>query len=240
MEHVDVAIVGGGPGGTSAAHAAARHGADAVVLEKGVPRADRGPPGPRLDGRGGDAGLLGRPDGLRSGRGVPRGRHPQRTRRRVVHRPLRVRDAPLDRYRRQLSELRLHLPPREVRRLAPRPRGRTPAPSTASASASPAWRPINRTSTLTASHWPAAADLEADFLILADGPQRTITARAVGQFLPGEETLSDRLPSTEANHIAYQEHRRMPEEIVPRGHHRLLVGRDAGPHRLPVDLPERR
>jgi len=86
----------------------------------------------------------------------------------------------------------------------------------------------------------SGGDLEADFLILADGPQRTITVGAVGQFLPGEETLSDRLPSTEANHIAYQEHRRMPEEIVPRGHHRLLVGRDAGPHRLPVDLPERR
>jgi len=42
MEHVDVAIVGGGPGGTSAAHAAARHGADAVVLEKRGPQGRQG------------------------------------------------------------------------------------------------------------------------------------------------------------------------------------------------------
>ncbi|MFO7927049.1 FAD-dependent oxidoreductase, partial [Natronomonas sp.] len=39
MERTDVAIVGGGPAGSSAAHAAASAGADAIVLEKGVPRA---------------------------------------------------------------------------------------------------------------------------------------------------------------------------------------------------------
>jgi len=37
MERVDVAIVGGGPAGSAAAHAAATDGADALVLEKGVP-----------------------------------------------------------------------------------------------------------------------------------------------------------------------------------------------------------
>ena len=46
MESVDVAIVGGGPAGTSAAWAAAREGADALVVEKGVPRADRDSLGP--------------------------------------------------------------------------------------------------------------------------------------------------------------------------------------------------
>lgn len=46
MERVDVAIVGGGPGGSAAAEQAARNGADTVVLEKGVPRADRDGPGP--------------------------------------------------------------------------------------------------------------------------------------------------------------------------------------------------
>ncbi|MFW5911253.1 MAG: FAD-dependent oxidoreductase, partial [Halolamina sp.] len=46
MERVDVAIVGGGPAGTAAAHAAAEHGADALVLEKGVPREDREGLGP--------------------------------------------------------------------------------------------------------------------------------------------------------------------------------------------------
>jgi len=37
MERVDVAIVGGGPAGSAAAHAAATDGADALVLEKGFP-----------------------------------------------------------------------------------------------------------------------------------------------------------------------------------------------------------
>ena len=46
MERVDVAVVGGGPGGSSAAREAARHGADTLLLEKGVPRADRDGPGP--------------------------------------------------------------------------------------------------------------------------------------------------------------------------------------------------
>ena len=46
MERVDVAIVGGGPAGMAAAHAAASDGAEALVLEKGVPRADRETLGP--------------------------------------------------------------------------------------------------------------------------------------------------------------------------------------------------
>ena len=41
MQHADVAIVGGGPAGAAAGHAAAAEGADAVVIEKGVPPADR-------------------------------------------------------------------------------------------------------------------------------------------------------------------------------------------------------
>jgi electron-transferring-flavoprotein dehydrogenase len=46
MERVDVAVVGGGPAGTSAAWTAAENGADALVVEKGVPRADRDGLGP--------------------------------------------------------------------------------------------------------------------------------------------------------------------------------------------------
>ena len=46
MERVDVAIIGGGPAGMAAAHAAASEGAEALVLEKGVPRADRERLGP--------------------------------------------------------------------------------------------------------------------------------------------------------------------------------------------------
>src|SRR6056297_3541596 len=46
MTDVDVAIVGGGPAGSAAAREAADRGADAVVYEKGVPRADRERLGP--------------------------------------------------------------------------------------------------------------------------------------------------------------------------------------------------
>jgi flavin-dependent dehydrogenase len=46
MERVDVAIVGGGPAGSSAAYEAAAGDANALVLEKGVPRADRARAGP--------------------------------------------------------------------------------------------------------------------------------------------------------------------------------------------------
>jgi len=47
MEEFDVAVVGGGPAGCSAAREAAREN-NVVVFEKGVPREDR-------DGRGADS-----------------------------------------------------------------------------------------------------------------------------------------------------------------------------------------
>ena len=46
MDRVDVAVVGGGPAGTSAAWTAAESGADTLVIEKGVPRNDRDRLGP--------------------------------------------------------------------------------------------------------------------------------------------------------------------------------------------------
>ncbi|MFB6187302.1 MAG: FAD-dependent oxidoreductase, partial [Halobacteriaceae archaeon] len=46
MEHVDVAIVGGGPAGSSAGKTAASNGAKTVIFEKGVPRSDRKDLGP--------------------------------------------------------------------------------------------------------------------------------------------------------------------------------------------------
>lgn len=46
MERVDVAIVGGGPAGATAAERAASHGAETVLFEQGVPREDRDGLGP--------------------------------------------------------------------------------------------------------------------------------------------------------------------------------------------------
>jgi electron-transferring-flavoprotein dehydrogenase len=53
--------------------------------------------------------------------------------------------------------------------------------------------------------------LVAEYLILADGPQRTVTGQLLERFLP--EAAADRLSAPRANHIAYQEHRRFPEEL---------------------------
>jgi len=49
--------------------------------------------------------------------------------------------------------------------------------------------------------------------VLADGPQRTVTIPTLDQFLPGDRSVTDVMASTKANHIAYQEHRRVPEEV---------------------------
>jgi electron-transferring-flavoprotein dehydrogenase len=56
-------------------------------------------------------------------------------------------------------------------------------------------------------------DVGADFLILADGPQRTVTNKVLDGFLPDDATASERLASMRANHIAYQEYRRFPPEV---------------------------
>ncbi|OYR83101.1 electron transfer flavoprotein, partial [Halorubrum sp. E3] len=53
----------------------------------------------------------------------------------------------------------------------------------------------------------------ADFVVLADGPQRTVTNRVLDEYLPADAQASERLASRTANHIAYQEYRRVPEEV---------------------------
>ncbi len=55
--------------------------------------------------------------------------------------------------------------------------------------------------------------VESEYLILADGPQRTVTNRVLDRFTPRGLDVTDVVGTTEANHIAYQEHRRVPEEL---------------------------
>jgi electron-transferring-flavoprotein dehydrogenase len=55
-------------------------------------------------------------------------------------------------------------------------------------------------------------NVSADALVLADGPQRTVTNRVIDRFLPFDVT--DRLDSSRVNHIAYQEYRRLPDEVA--------------------------
>jgi electron-transferring-flavoprotein dehydrogenase len=210
MEHVDVAVVGGGPAGAAAAHAAAETGASAIAFEKGVPRADRSGLGPDSTDA---AGIL---DYWVDIMGI----HPDEFPDDVVlskldraafvgptescvlrstgidstydsfgytfHRAkfddwLRERDETAG------AEYRVDVTVKDVETAAdgdPR-------------------------HTLQLADGDAVA---ADFLILADGPQRTVTNRVLDRYLPFPVT--DRLGTTTANHIAYQEHRQLPPPLV--------------------------
>ena len=216
MERVDVAIVGGGPAGSAAAHAAASAGADALALEKGVPRADREELGPDSTDA---AGIL---DYWVNIMGV----HPDEFDEGVVQRELNRAEfrgpsesatlyttgiessydgfgytfqrARFDDWMRNRAE-----EAGAEYRVGESVRGIDTDLSVAPGDDTP------RHTLRLASDEP----IGADFVVLADGPQRTVTNRVLDEYLPPGEGGSDRLAPPEANHIAYQEYRRVPEEV---------------------------
>ncbi|MWG36032.1 NAD(P)/FAD-dependent oxidoreductase [Halomarina oriensis] len=206
MQQVDVAIVGGGPAGTSAAHAAASAGAEAVVVEKGVPRADREGLGPDSTDAAGildywvDIMALDEPV-------------PEWVKARELHAAeflgpnesvtlestgqestypnfgFTMHRSKFDDWLRQRAEdagaeYRVGNGVREVETDFGGP-----------------------THTLVLRD---GSEIRADHLILADGPQRTVTNRVLDPLLP--HGTVDKLASTKANHIAYQEYREFPAE----------------------------
>ena len=237
MDRVDVAIVGGGPAGTSAAWAAAREGADALVLEKGVPRADR-------DGIGPDstdaAGML---DYWVDIMGIEADELPDDVILSVLdgaefigptesvtlestgiessydHFGFAFHRAKFDDWLRDRAE--------SV--------GGTYRVGTS----------VNGVETDISDsprHTLTLADgdeVGADYLILADGPQRTVTTETLDQFLPVGQSITDYLSPDTANHIAYQEHRRIPEELFDPAHIKfwwgLIPGHTAYPWIFPND-----
>ncbi|UIO98611.1 NAD(P)/FAD-dependent oxidoreductase [Halobaculum sp. CBA1158] len=216
MQRVDVAVVGGGPAGSAAAHAAAERGADALVLEKGVPREDRDRLGPDSTDAAGIldywVDIMGiHPDEFPEGvvqdhldRAEFRGPTESCTLRSTgiessydefgytMHRA-RFDDFLRDRAEDAGAEYRVEASVRGVET----------DPDAGVGGDDP--RHV----------LSIASDEEigADFLVLADGPQRTVTNRVLDELLPADATASDRLASTENNHIAYQEYRRFPEEV---------------------------
>ena len=213
MERVDVAIVGGGPAGTSAGRAAAEQGAEAVVLEKGVPRADR-------DGLGPDstdaAGFL---DYWNEIAGFGPDEFPES-----------VKLADLDGAEFIGPSESVLIEETGIESAYPEfgftfqrahfddwLRERTEdAGGDYRVGTSVTGVETDHAGGVTHTLELAGGEsIEADALVLADGPQRTISGGVLDQFLPDGQSLSDRLPSMEANHIAYQEHRRMPEELFP-------------------------
>ncbi|WP_324661674.1 NAD(P)/FAD-dependent oxidoreductase [Haloarcula sediminis] len=210
MEDVDVAVVGGGPAGSSAAQAAAARGAEAVVLEKGVPRADRAGRGPDSTDA---AGLLDywldimgyAPD-----------------------------EIPDDIVLSELAGAKFYGPDSELAltetgidaeydgfgftfhraKFDDWLRGRA-EDAGADYRVGVSVTGIDTelaTSPRHTVHLADGEDIRTDYVVLADGPQRTVTGPTLDQFLL-DRTMGDIMPSNEANHIAYQEHRRMPEEL---------------------------
>jgi electron-transferring-flavoprotein dehydrogenase len=213
MEHVEVAIVGGGPAGSSAAWTAAEHGANAVVFEKGVPREDRDGPGPDSTDA---AGLLDYWVDLM-------GFDPEEIPDEVVLRELDGAE---------------FIGPSETLSI-----GETGIPSSYPSfglafdrAAFDDWL-HEESEAAGANHrvGDAVVDVEtdlsgrepehtltlgdgtqftADYVVLADGPQRTVTIETLDQFTPPDQQMGDLLDPSQVNHIAYQEHRELPAGLV--------------------------
>jgi electron-transferring-flavoprotein dehydrogenase len=221
MERVDVAIVGGGPAGASAAHAAATRGADALVLEKGVPRADR-------DGLGPDstdaAGIL---DYWVDIMGI----HPDEFDDGVVQRELNRAefrgpdeaatlrstgiDSSYDKFGYTFQRARFDdwLRDRAEDAGAEYRVGESVRGVDTDLSAGVSNGADGSDDPRHVVELASGESVGADFVVLADGPQRTVTNRVLDEYLPADGAASERLASRTANHIAYQEYRRVPEAV---------------------------
>jgi len=235
MDRYDVAIVGGGPAGAAAAYEAASRGAEAVVLEKGVPRADR-------DGMGPDstdaAGML---DYWIEIMGIEPA------------------ELPDDVILQELSGTEFEGPTESLR--LERTGMDAAYPNfgyTFQRARMDDWL-IERAETAGAEYRVGASvtgvepdltgdpehtltlrdgeEIEADRLILADGPQRQVTNRVLDPLLPDGQAITDYVGTTEANHIAYQEHREFPEDAIEKDMLRFWWGAMPGETAYPWVFP---
>jgi electron-transferring-flavoprotein dehydrogenase len=210
MQRVDVAIVGGGPAGASAAHAAASAGSSALVLEKGVPRTDRAGLGPDSTDAAGIldywVDIMGlHPDEFPEGvvlSELDRAAFVGPTESCVL-RSTGI-DSSYDAFGYTFHRARFDDWLRERAEDAG-----------ADYRVGVTVRDVETTLDGDPRHVLELADgsaVGADVLVLADGPQRTVTNRVLDRFLPFPVT--DHLGTTTANHIAYQEHRRLPPAVA--------------------------
>ena len=213
MEHVEVAVVGGGPAGSSAAWTAADAGANAVVFEKGVPREDRAGPGPDSTDA---AGLLDYWVDLMDF-------EPAEIPEEVVLRELTGADfiGPSESMALDSTGVESTYPSFGLAfdRAAFDDWLREEAEA-AGASYRVGSSVVDVETDLDGrepSHTLTLADgdqFRADALVLADGPQRTVTIDVLDQFTPPDRQMADILDPSRVNHIAYQEHRRLPPELA--------------------------
>lgn len=211
MDTVDVAIVGGGPAGAMAGAAAARRGAETIIFEKGVPRADREELGPDSTDA---AGML---DYWVDILGIP------------------FAEIPDDIVLRQLQGSEFIGPTHSVTlystgmeasydgfgftfhraRMDDWLRKRA---ESAGAEYRIGARVVDVTSELREGHRHQVqlgdgSVVAARYLICADGPQRTVTMQVLDQFLPSDRSAEDVLGPRETNHVAYQEYREFPDAV---------------------------
>ncbi len=211
MERIDVAIVGGGPAGTSAAWTAAEHGAEAVVFEKGVPRTDREELGPDSTDA---AGLLDYwidlmefepdeiPDDIILRRLDGADFIGPSTKLSIDHTGI---DSSYPHFGCAFHRARFDDWLREKVETAG---GRYEVGVSITGVETNLDRDYPHTLTLS-----NGEQFEATYLVLADGPQRTVTNNTLDQFTSPERSISDVLNPSKANHIAYQEHREVPPEL---------------------------
>jgi len=215
MERVDIAVVGGGPAGTSAAWTAAESGADALVIEKGVPRNDRDRLGPDSTDA---AGMLDYWVDLMDF-------EPEEIPDDVVLQTLEGADfnGPTETLTIDDTGIGTTYPDfgfafhrarfddwlrAEAEHAGASYRvGDSVTGVDSEAGGDPNHDHRHR---LTLSN---GEEIEAEYLVLADGPQRTVTAGALDQFTPEGNSVSEHLAPDKANHIAYQEYREVPAEV---------------------------
>ncbi|GGM72754.1 electron-transferring-flavoprotein dehydrogenase [Halarchaeum rubridurum] len=212
MNHVDVAVVGGGPAGTSAAERAAAEGASTVVFESGVPRADRDRLGPDSTDAAGfldywvdiadidvdelpegvvqceldDAEFIGPEESVSVDRtGIESS---------YDGFGFTFQRAKLDDWLRERAE-------------------DAGADYRVGDSVTDVETDLSdgHEHTLTLSN---GEEWTAEYVILADGPQRRVTIPVLDRFLPADESASERLSPPKTNHIAYQEYRKFPEGVL--------------------------
>lgn len=209
MERVDIVVVGGGPAGARAGETAAREGADVRVIEKGVPREDRTDLGPDSTDA---AGML---DYWVDILGIPFEEIPD---------DIILQELSGSEFIAPNATCTLHTTGMDASydgfgftfdRAAMDDYLRERAED-AGAEYRVGTGVTGVESALGGGHehYVTLADgseIVADYLICADGPQRTITSRVLDQFLPEDTAAMDVIGPREHNHIAYQEYRRMPE-----------------------------
>ncbi|WP_323173709.1 NAD(P)/FAD-dependent oxidoreductase [Natrialba sp. PRR66] len=215
MERVEVAVVGGGPAGATAAERAAAHGAETVLFEQGVPREDREGLGPDSTDAAGmldywidimDFDYAEIPDDvvLQELEGTEfvgpnsavelttTGMDASYPKFGYTFHRARMDDWLYERATDAGADLRVGTGVSDL--------------ETDLRSSSPK----GPTHTLALSNGDR---IEAQYVVLADGPQRRITLEALDQFTPPGRSIADALSPPTANHIAYQEYREFPEEL---------------------------